>query len=90
MATIQIQNSQGSIVDALWDFIISQPKKVQQAIAERFKERSEEIKQEDNKVNDATLSSAYAFVDTIPATGGKPVPPDERAIDALIEEKYKK
>lgn len=36
------------------------------------------------------LASAFAFIDTIPARGGRPIPGDERGIDALIEKKYAK
>ncbi len=34
------------------------------------------------------LDAAYAFIDTIPAKGGKEVPGDERGVDALVDEKY--
>jgi hypothetical protein len=42
-----------------------------------------------HQLKNADLTAAYAFVGTIPVIGGKPVPADEEAIDALIEEKYR-
>lgn len=89
MATLQIQNSQHSIADALWTLIKSQPKRVQQALAQKIKDEFVKDKVSKTVAAKADLSAAYAFIDTIPATGGKPVPADEKAIDVLIEEKYK-
>jgi hypothetical protein len=89
MATLQIQNPQIPIADALWALIQSQPTKVQQAIAKKFKEEFSKADHQKATSKKSDLSAAYAFIDTIPATGGKPVPADEKAINALIEEKYK-
>jgi hypothetical protein len=55
---------------------------------ERFLANPIKLKMVKHQFRTADLSAAYAFIDTIPARGGKPVPADEEAIDALMEEKY--
>jgi hypothetical protein len=57
MATLQIQNSQIPIADALWALIQSQPKKVQQAIAKKFKEEDVETERQKSFVKE-TLSQS--------------------------------
>lgn len=57
MATLQLQNSQISIADALWALIQGQPKKVQQAIAKKFKEADVETERQRSFVKE-TLSQS--------------------------------
>lgn len=57
MATLQIQNSQIPIADALWALIQSQPKKVQKAIAKKFEEQDIVTERQRSFVKD-TLSQS--------------------------------
>lgn len=36
------------------------------------------------------MKAAIQFVEFLSATGGQPVPDDERGVNALIDEKYEK
>lgn len=38
--------------------------------------------------NDTDLENAMAIMDSITMKGGKPIPPEENGLDALIDKKY--
>jgi len=86
MATVTINQSDETLVEALWTMLRPLKRNVRQLLASRLEESIATDKA--SAIETTDMEKAMAFIQTLSVSGTEKVPDDANGIEALVSEKY--